>query len=71
MKGMEENSEIAVPKSLAGKVHCEEDAAEGMQIGLFANANNAVIDELKELDVNTLTPIEALTKLYELKNKTI
>lgn len=71
LKGMEENSEIAVPKSLAGKVHCEEDAAEGMQIGLFANANNAVIDELKELDVNTLTPIEALTKLYELKNKTI
>ncbi len=46
----------------------EEDA---LQMGMFADMNNAVIEELKNLDVNTLTPIEALTKLYELKNKTV
>ena len=32
------------------------------------NKRNAeLIDEIKKIDVNTLTPIEALTKLYELK----
>ena len=46
----------------------EEDT---LQMGMFADMNNAVIEELKNLDVNTLTPIEALTKLYELKNKTV
>ena len=70
LKGMEENGEISVPKSLAGNTRrYEED--DGMQLGLFGSANNAVIDELKALDVNTLTPIEALTRLYELKNKII
>jgi hypothetical protein len=27
------------------------------------------VDELKEIDVNTLSPIEALNKLYEWKRK--
>ena len=27
-----------------------------------------IAEELKKLDINTLTPIEAMTKLYELKN---
>ena len=36
----------------------------------FSNENkNALIEEIKNLDVNTLTPIEALTKLYEISNK--
>ena len=70
LKSMEENGEVPVPKALAGNP--KNDAEDGdMQLGLFANANNAVINELKELDVNTLTPIEALTKLYELKNRII
>ena len=47
-----------------------EEPASG-QIGMFADMNNAVIEELKKLDLNTLTPIEALTKLYELKSKTV
>ena len=42
-----------------------------MQMGMFADMNNAVIEELKQLDINTLTPIEALTKLYELKSKSV
>ena len=31
--------------------------------------DNEIIDELKALDVNTLTPIEAMSKLFELANK--
>jgi DNA mismatch repair protein MutS len=28
-----------------------------------------VLDELEKLDINSLTPLEALTKLYELQKK--
>jgi hypothetical protein len=28
-----------------------------------------VLEELKKLDINSLTPLEALTKLYELQKK--
>lgn len=44
---------------------------ESGQLGLFASINDQVIEELKMLDVNTLTPIEALTKLYEIKQKIV
>lgn len=39
------------------------------QISFASTANSEIIDELKMLDVNTLTPIEALTKLYDIKNR--
>lgn len=39
-----------------------------MQLNLLDTANNAVTDKLKSVDVNTLTPIEAMNLLYELKN---
>ena len=39
------------------------------QMSFESGINNDVIDELKMLDVNTLTPIEALTMLYEIKKK--
>ncbi|HAN44495.1 MAG TPA: DNA mismatch repair protein MutS [Ruminococcaceae bacterium] len=38
------------------------------QISLDLNNNSRVEEELRKLDINVLTPIEALTKLYELKN---
>ena len=31
-------------------------------------ATSPVIDKLKSVDLNTLTPIEAMNLLYELKN---
>jgi DNA mismatch repair protein MutS len=37
------------------------------QLPLFA-ARNPVLDELEELDVSEMTPLEAISKLYELKN---
>ena len=36
-------------------------------LSLDSLESDRVIDEIKRIDVNTLTPIEALTKLYELK----
>ena len=45
--------------------------AEAPAMDLFSGLNNAVIEELRALDLNTLTPIEALTKLFDLKNKIV
>ena len=39
-----------------------------MQLNLLTQADNSVIDKIKSIDVNTLTPIEAMNVLYELKN---
>ena len=47
------------------------DEPADMQISFLGNQNDSVIDALRALDINTLTPIEALTKLYELKSKII
>ncbi len=40
------------------------DAATPKQMALFP-ATNPLLDELADLDINTLSPIEALNKLYE------
>ena len=42
-----------------------------MQMGMFAGINDQVLEEIRTLDVNTLTPIEALTKLYEIKKRIV
>ncbi len=39
------------------------------QLSFATGINDDIINEIKMLDVNTLTPIEALTKLYEIKKK--
>ena len=31
--------------------------------------NDTILNELKELDLGQMTPIEAMNKLYELQNK--
>lgn len=41
--------------------------AEGVQLSLFDVAPNPVVEYIKRLNINELTPIEALTKLYELQ----
>jgi DNA mismatch repair protein MutS len=38
------------------------------QLPLFANGN-PLLEELKRLDVSTMTPLEAISKLYELQKK--
>ncbi|MBI4331792.1 MAG: DNA mismatch repair protein MutS [Chloroflexi bacterium] len=38
------------------------------QLSLFAD-RHAVVEELSKLDISSLTPLEAITKLFELQNK--
>jgi DNA mismatch repair protein MutS len=40
------------------------------QLSIFSPQENAIVEELKKLDLDKLTPIEALNKLNELKRKT-
>jgi DNA mismatch repair protein MutS len=37
------------------------------QLGLFSSREQGIIDALREIDLNALTPIEAMNRLYELK----
>ena len=40
-----------------------------MQFNMFDGPKNEIIDELKNISLEVLTPIEAMNKLFELKNK--
>lgn len=44
---------------------------EDEQISFGSGINEQITDEIRNLDINTLTPIEAMTVLYELKKKLI
>lgn len=45
------------------------DEEEDIQYNFSANGKNEIIEILKTVDVNTLTPIEAMQTLYDLKKK--
>ena len=47
-------------------VSCRKAAAEDGQLSLLSTVDNELLRRLKELDVNVLTPIEAMQTLYEL-----
>ena len=42
---------------------------EELQLSFTGGATQSLIDEIKNIDVNTLTPIEALTKLFDIQKK--
>jgi DNA mismatch repair protein MutS len=42
-----------------------------LQLTLFAAEPDPLVEEIKALAVDELTPLEALTKLYELKRRAI
>ncbi len=46
------------------KSHADETA----QLSLMATAQSPVVEKIQSVDLNTLTPIEAMNLLYELKN---
>jgi DNA mismatch repair protein MutS len=52
--------------SVVVKNDCEEDE---MQLTFSSGAKEELINKLKDIDVNTLTPIEAMTKLFELQKE--
>jgi DNA mismatch repair protein MutS len=46
------------------------DEVDLAQMSLFDTANDdTIIEEIKNIDIGNLTPLEALNKLYELQNK--
>jgi DNA mismatch repair protein MutS len=61
-----EFDEIGMPRIARGKA----TAAKGNpQLSLFVESEDAVCDELRRLDISSMTPLEALNKLSDLKNK--
>ena len=62
LKELEEKGAFTVIRTV-------EKSDDDMQISFASNEGNEIVEELKTIDINTLTPIEALQKLYELKNR--
>ena len=44
-------------------------AASTRQLGLFSSREQSILDALREMDLNGVTPMEAMNKLYELKQR--
>lgn len=65
LREIEEKHNVTPVKSQMPKIRITDDFSG--TLGLDTLEHDRVIDEIKKIDVNTLTPIEALTKLYELK----
>lgn len=63
LKSLEEGNPQTVVK------FANEQNDDDMQVSLGSSLNEEIANELKILDVNTLTPIEAMSKLYELSAK--
>jgi len=42
---------------------------DSLQLSLFTPQPNPIVEELKTLDLNNMTPLQAMNKLYELKTK--
>jgi len=61
-----EFDEIGMPRIARGK-NAEKPA--NPQLSLFADKEDLVLGALRELDVSTMTPLEALNKLSELKDR--
>ena len=68
LKELEENGAVTTVIKAAPEAPKQDDE---MQFGMFTGSNNELLEEIKSLDVNTLTPIEALQKLYEIKKRII
>ncbi|KXT76072.1 DNA mismatch repair protein MutS [Streptococcus sp. DD12] len=56
-----ENQEVSLP--------VESSRPTPQQTSLFESEEVSVIDKLRDLDLNTMTPMEAMTALYELKKE--
>ena len=61
----EDNREVESVKVRTAKT----ETADSNQFGFLAAAENEICEELKALDINSMTPVEALTALYDLQAK--
>ena len=60
--------ESQAPVNMTQKVAVEEVREDDdLQLSFTSSASDSIIDKLKTIDVNTLTPIEAMTVLFELQ----
>ena len=57
--------EAQVPVKMTKEV-VKDDTDEELQLSFTSSGNDSIIERLKTIDVNTLTPIEAMQTLYEL-----
>ncbi len=63
------SSMVEIRKSNLKKMDKINEEKDGEQIGMFGIASNEIIEGLKKINVTTMTPIEAMNKLYELQKK--
>ena len=63
LKDLESQGETPVIRTVRN------EEPEEMQISFTSSAGNEVVEKLKAIDINTLTPIEAMQMLYELKKQ--
>ncbi|MBR3788440.1 MAG: DNA mismatch repair protein MutS, partial [Clostridia bacterium] len=66
LKSLEEQQRVNL--GVAPKVVVEEEPEE-LQLSFSSSGKESFIEKVKNIDVNTLTPIEALTKLFELQKE--
>ena len=66
LKSLEEQQRVNL--GVAPKVVTKEEPEE-MQLSFSSSGKENFIEKVKNIDVNTLTPIEALTKLFELQKE--
>ncbi|MBQ4104574.1 MAG: DNA mismatch repair protein MutS [Clostridia bacterium] len=67
LKSLEEQQRVNLGSAPKEKIHEEEP--EEMQLSFSSSGKESFIEKVKNIDVNTLTPIEALTKLFELQKE--
>lgn len=65
LKSLEDN-DLMKPKNISD---VPEPEFEDIQISFESNGRDDIIEKLKKLDINTVTPIEAMGILYELNDK--
>ena len=60
LEDLEKNNSVSIP------VKKDNRENEDLQISFAASESDSIIEKLKNIDVNTLTPIEAMSLLYQL-----
>jgi DNA mismatch repair protein MutS len=61
-----EFDEIGMPRIARGKTVAKQ---ENPQLNLFVESEDAILDELRQIDISSMTPLAALNKLSELISK--
>ncbi len=66
---LKELEETATPVHMSEAPKATAPVEDMMQISFSGEAGSGLIDEISKIDINTLTPIEAMQKLYDIVKK--